>query len=169
LSRTPDHQIEIVSSRRLTPAERSVVDGCVRAALRAARSRGSARIEVAFVDCATARNLNRHFRGRRYTPNVLSFVGDRRIAPGEHARNWGEVVVAPTVAARETKRFRLREGERLAHLIIHGVLHLAGIDHERSRREAIRMEAIESRLLAQLTPRELRACAAVMRRYAEDP
>jgi len=61
----------------------------------------------------------------------------------------GDVILAHATVAREAAAQGKTLADHLAHLVIHGVLHLAGYDHEKSR-DALRMEALERRILARL-------------------
>jgi probable rRNA maturation factor len=100
------------------------------------------------------RALNRDYRGRDEATNVLSFPGDPPPGAGQapdHPTLLGDVVVAFGVTRREAEAQGSAIGlaDHLSHLIIHGVLHLLGHDHQ-SDAEAEAMERLESRLLAGL-------------------
>ena len=96
-------------------------------------------IEVA---AAEARRLNRDFRGKDYATNVLTFVyGDTPLA--------GDIVICAPVVAREAREQGKAVAAHWAHLVVHGLLHLQGHDHERDD-EARRMERREKRILAGL-------------------
>jgi len=107
--------------------------------------RGDLAIRV--VDTKEARSLNRHYRGKDYATNVLSFPAD--LPPEMQVPLLGDLVICAPVVAKEA----LEQGKSLAahyaHLTIHGVLHLLGLDHEDAR-EAEAMEAIKRELLADL-------------------
>lgn len=91
--------------------------------------------------------LNRHFRGKDYATNVLSFPAE--LPAGVELPILGDIVLCAPVVAREA----LEQGKRLqhhyAHLTVHGVLHLLGFDHE-DEREAEAMEQLEREILAGL-------------------
>jgi probable rRNA maturation factor len=95
-----------------------------------------ARITLLLADARTARRLNRTYRQRDYATNVLTFC--YQDAPVVIADVIVCVAVARTEAAREGKTLRAH----LAHLVIHGVLHAQGYDHERAG-DARRMQALE--------------------------
>ena len=99
-------------------------------------------VTVRFVAEAEARRLNRHFRGKDYATNVLSFPYH-----ASRTRVEGEVVICAPVVAREAREQGKSFEAHYAHMLVHGLLHLAGFDHERPR-EAARMEARERRFLA---------------------
>lgn len=87
-----------------------------------ARSILGARYELTltFVGPDRARSLNETHRGKSYVPNVLSFPLDD---------THGEIYLAPTVAARECKKFGMTPTGYIGFLFIHGCLHLKGLDH----------------------------------------
>jgi probable rRNA maturation factor len=90
------------------------------------------------VGAREGRQLNRSFRGKDYATNVLSF-------PYERGR--GDVVLCHPVIAREARAQGKALAAHYAHLVLHGLLHLRGYEHEK-KREAERMERAEIRLLA---------------------
>ena len=90
------------------------------------------------VGAREGRRLNRSFRGKNYATNVLSFP---------YARGVGDVILCHPVIAREARDRRKPLAAHYAHLVLHGLLHLRGYDHEK-KREAKRMERAEIRLLA---------------------
>lgn len=102
-----------------------------------------AEITLRFVGAAEGRRLNRDFRGRDYATNVLTF--GYSAAPTVHA----DIVLCVPVVRREAREQRKRFRDHLAHLVVHGVLHAHGYDHERPSR-ARQMEAIEVAILARL-------------------
>ena len=110
--------------------------------VRAALSR-SARLTVRIVGAREARLLNRHYRGRDYATNVLTFIYSKR-GPLE-----GDIAICAPVVAREAHRSGVRIDAHYAHLTVHGVLHLQGHDHERAA-DARRMEKLEAGILRRL-------------------
>ena len=99
-------------------------------------------VTVRYVAELEGRRLNREFRGKDYATNVLSFpYSSRPLA--------GDIVICAPVVAREAKAQGKAVRAHHAHLLVHGLLHLAGLDHER-RAEAERMESRERRILARL-------------------
>lgn len=103
-----------------------------------------AEVTVRFVDPEEGQALNRDYRGKDYATNVLSFpyeAGDRVV---------GDLVICKAVVAREAGEQGKALEAHYAHLIVHGMLHLQGYDHETGAREARRMEARETEILAGL-------------------
>lgn len=131
--------------RRGLPAAASV-RRWVEAAL--AGHRRAVELSVRYVDSDEGRTLNRDYRGRDYATNVLSFPVE--LPQGVRSPLLGDLVVCAPVVALEA----LGQGKPLAHhhahLVVHGVLHLLGMDHERSEAEADAMEARERRILGRL-------------------
>jgi probable rRNA maturation factor len=99
-------------------------------------------LTVRFVDEDEARTLNRTYRGRDYATNVLTFPYSN-----DEGRVEGDVVVCMPVVEAEARQQQKDAMTHGAHLVVHGVLHAAGHDHE-SPREAEAMEAIERAVLA---------------------
>jgi probable rRNA maturation factor len=116
----------------------------LRAWARAAASRGG-RVTVRFVAGAEARRLNREFRGKDHATNVLSFPYEAGASAIE-----GDIVICAAVVAREARAQGKPVRAHHAHLLVHGLLHLAGYDHEKSESEARRMERRERAILAKL-------------------
>ena len=106
----------------------------------------SAAITVRFVGTAEGRKLNRAYRDRDYATNVLSF-GYGATAPGQALT--GDLVLCAPVLRREARTQGKALSAHVAHLTVHGALHLQGHDHQ-SPRAAARMEALEKRILAKL-------------------
>jgi probable rRNA maturation factor len=107
--------------------------------------RGDLAIRV--VDTKEACSLNRHYRGKDYATNVLSFPAD--LPPEMQVPLLGDLVICAPVVAKEAAEQGKSLAAHYAHLTIHGVLHLLGLDHE-NEREAEAMELIERELLADL-------------------
>jgi probable rRNA maturation factor len=96
---------------------------------------------------ATLRRLNRQFRGIDAATDVLSFALDDAAFPTPNgARVIGEVIISHPTAARQARAARQSVDDELAHLLVHGTLHLLGYDHQ-TERDAVRMRAREEALL----------------------
>ena len=106
-----------------------------------------ARVMLRFVGTAEGRQLNRRFRGKGYATNVLTFVYDANVhdAPRD-ALLAGDIVICVPVVRREAKAAARPLQAHFAHLVVHGVLHLQGYDHQREA-DAARMERRETALL----------------------
>lgn len=94
------------------------------------------------------RTLNRRYRGIDRPTDVLSFSLAEGKALAAPVRLLGDIVISVPVAARQAKREGHTLEREIERLLVHGILHLAGYDHERGVREALRMQARERRLLS---------------------
>ena len=108
-------------------------------------------MSLVLCDDAFIRALNRTWRGKDRPTNVLSFPtgpGEPR-APDAGPTLLGDIVVSYETAAREAREEGKSLPDHLAHLVVHGMFHLLGYDHEDDS-EADVMEALEGRALAAL-------------------
>ncbi len=113
-------------------------------ALEDAERRG---LVIRIVDEAESRQLNRDYRGKDSPTNVLSFPFEA--SPGVPNEHLGDLVICAPVVKREAKEQGKVESHHWAHMVIHGVLHLRGHDHQ-DNAEAEIMENLERQLLAGL-------------------
>ncbi len=143
-ARGPAIEVVIASARwnRVPKATR-----LVRRAVAAAAPARKAELSVVLTDDRAIRALNRRWRGRDKPTNVLSFpaAASGRGAP----RLIGDVVIAYETVANEARAQGIPFDHHLAHLAVHGFLHLLGYDHE-SDDDAEAMERRERRVLAKL-------------------
>ncbi len=102
-------------------------------------------LSIRIVDEAESSELNGHYRGKPYATNILSFP----VPPELGGRLLGDLAICAQVVQREAAEQHKSEDEHWAHLVVHGVLHLKGHDHEHDA-EAEVMEALEVRILQQL-------------------
>ncbi|MEO5632045.1 MAG: rRNA maturation RNase YbeY [Nitrospiraceae bacterium] len=110
----------------------------------------SAELGIMLVGDQRMRGLNRRYRGKDRTTDVLAFA--MRKAFTLHALRLtpdmlGDVVISVPTAWRQAKEARRSLDEELAWLLVHGILHLCGYDHARSEREARRMYRRERMIL----------------------
>ena len=104
---------------------------------------GAAAVTVRFVDAEEGRALNAQYRGKDYATNVLSFVYGRQPTLS------GDLVLCLPVVLRETREQGKSAAAHFAHLIVHGMLHLQGYDHESDAQARI-MEEKEREILTRL-------------------
>lgn len=123
--------------------KRSEVRAWARAALHPDRARG-AEIAIRFVGEEEARTLNRDYRRKDAATNVLSFSYET------DPLLQGDLVVCVPVLEREAAELGISMSARCAHLIVHGLLHLQGYDHETGEEDATAMEAQEREIMASL-------------------
>jgi probable rRNA maturation factor len=111
------------------------------------RAGAGAEISVLLVGTQRSRALNARYRGRDHATNVLSFpAGAAAAGP---VRLLGDLVICPVVLRREARAQHKSARAHWAHLVVHGVLHLLGYDHEFDA-DARRMERREIRTLRRL-------------------
>ena len=103
---------------------------------------------VALSDDATVRELNARYRGKDKPTNVLSFPALADFGPAV-PQSLGDIVLAQETVAREAAEQGVAAAHHLQHLVVHGLLHLLGLDHETDE-EAREMEGIEIDILATL-------------------
>ena len=104
----------------------------------------SAEVTVRFVDAEEGQMLNREYRHRDYATNVLSFP----YLPNPEMA--GDLVLCLPVVLKEAAEQKKPAEAHFAHLIVHGMLHLQGYDHETTESDAEFMEARERKILAAL-------------------
>ena len=149
--------VDIVVDSPLWNAHRGVKPALRRTIAMAAAMVSTTNGELAIVltDDSAIRALNRHWRGKDEPTNVLSFPTSSPLAPqhageGKNApRLFGDIVIAYETTAREAKAEHKPLRDHLAHLAVHGFLHLVGYDHV-AEEEAAAMEALEIAVLARL-------------------
>ena len=109
---------------------------------------GSARdATIVFVSDRIIRDLNRQFRGKNHATDVLSFPNEAETFEIENQSHLGEVVISVQRAAAQARGNGLSFSNELKQLILHGLLHLCGYDHETDNGE---MNRLELRLRRQL-------------------
>lgn len=110
-------------------------------------------VAIRIVGTKEGRALNRHYRGKDYATNVLSFPAEIaegvKLPKGVKLPLLGDIVLCAPVVGREAKEQKKPVNAHYAHMTVHGVLHLLGWDHQDDR-EADCMEALERQILAGL-------------------
>jgi probable rRNA maturation factor len=107
-------------------------------------------LTLRIVDEEESAALNSRYRGKRRATNVLSFTAELPpAANGAELLPLGDLVICAAVVQREAREQGKPAPAHWAHMVVHGVLHLQGFDHE-TRAEAATMEARERELLAAL-------------------
>jgi probable rRNA maturation factor len=107
---------------------------------------GSAELTIRFVDAEEGRTLNRDYRGKDYATNVLTFAYTEDT---EADVTQADIVLCTDVLQREAAEQNISTETHAAHLVVHGVLHAQGYDHETDD-EAAEMEQMEIDILADL-------------------
>ena len=133
--------VERVSALPRLPSERSL-RAWAHAAL--AGRREDAELCIRVVDEAEMQALNARYRGKDYPTNVLSFPAE--FPRGVKLPLLGDIVLCAGVVRHEAQEQRKPERAHWAHMVVHGTLHLLGLDHQRPR-QASHMEGLERRIL----------------------
>lgn len=156
----------MVASQAWTRALRSAAAVCRRAAqsalegtalegaaLEALTSRQPLELSILLATDNAVRKLNALYRGKDKATNVLSFPvaldEKQSFVPAGEPLMLGDIAIAYGVTAREAKADGKTVAAHLSHLVIHGVLHLLGYDHE-DEKDAVTMERRERKILARL-------------------
>jgi rRNA maturation RNase YbeY len=131
--------IEVINRQRKVPVDAGRWRAFAEKALRVVPAEGAG-VTVAFVSDRVMRGLNRRWRGKRGTTDVLSFpagLGEFESAGGA---SLGDVVISVEQAARQAAEQGLTFENEVEQLILHGLLHLCGYDHETDAGEMNRLE-----------------------------
>jgi probable rRNA maturation factor len=107
---------------------------------------GNVTAALRLVDVDEGRELNKAYRRKDYATNVLTFAYGAEADGGPLA---GDIVLCAPVVAREAAEQGKALNAHYAHLVVHGMLHLQGYDHER-KTEAVTMEAVESFIMRRM-------------------
>ncbi len=120
-----------ITGRAIPRFSRREAAAFVRKVLRTARNREITDVSIAFVDDATMKRLNQKFRQKNTTTDVLTFPADEGSA---------EIVISIAQARRQAKTERHSLATEVRYLLVHGVLHALGYDHETDRGEMNELE-----------------------------
>lgn len=158
-SRAASPTIDILTAQAAwTRALPSAAAVCRRAA-RAAWAKGasaklrqnaaSAEMAIVLTSDAAIRKLNAAYRKKDKPTNVLSFPAGDRPLGGPGGLILGDVVIAYATVVKEAKEGHKSLKDHLSHMVVHGVLHLLGYDHENTP-DAVTMERLETKILSEL-------------------
>lgn len=144
--------LQPVYRMRAVPVSATRLDRYVRAALHTVGLRHAVDITIRMVDEPDSQALNRDYRGKDKPTNVLSFPAD---FPADMIalmgqQPLGDLVICLPIVLAEAQAQGKRVEHHLAHLVVHGTLHLLGYDHETSPDDEAHMEGLEIGTLARL-------------------
>jgi probable rRNA maturation factor len=108
-----------------------------------------AELTIRFVDADEGRALNREYRAKDYATNVLTFAYNEGEDVDPEAPTQADIILCTDVLEKEAQEQKKPLEQHAAHLIVHGVMHAQGYDHETDE-EAAEMEALEIEILAAL-------------------
>ena len=106
-------------------------------------------VSMLWTDDQTIAGLNHQFRGKSGATNILSFPSGEKSALGKGRLFMGDLILGYETVMSEAKAIGIAEQDHIAHLVLHGLLHLAGFEHI-SDSEAVEMESLETRLLSEI-------------------
>jgi len=118
----------------------------IKGVLAGEKSNIDSNVSVAFIGPGRMVKLNKVYRGKNRVTDVLSFEGSKvgfgkfKIGPTEKMQGLGEIVVCLREITKNARKQSIDFDTELKKIIIHGVLHLLGHDHEKSDTEAVKME-----------------------------
>jgi probable rRNA maturation factor len=153
----------IIVRKKTAGLSEAALDRFVRRARKAARMKN--RVNVLVTNSAEMRSLNRRFRGKNKATDVLSFPSAVP-AQGKEARLAGEIAVSAEIATQNAYRLGHPVADEVKILVLHGILHLAGFDHESDNGQMARRE-LELRQRLRLPTGLIER--AVARRSANNP
>jgi probable rRNA maturation factor len=110
---------------------------------------GPAELTIRFVDAEEGRELNRDYREKDYATNVLTFAYNEGEEIAEDEPTRADIILCTDVLQKEAAEQKKTVEEHTAHLVVHGVLHAQGYDHDDDE-EAAEMEQLERDVLAAL-------------------
>ncbi|HEY1080431.1 MAG TPA: rRNA maturation RNase YbeY [Bdellovibrio sp.] len=100
-------------------------------------------LTLVFLDKKPAQKLNKEFRGKDYATDVLSF-------DSMEPSSFGELILCPEVLKRQAKEHGLTYREELGYMLLHGILHLLGYDHETGEKDAKKMFSLQDAVFEKL-------------------
>jgi probable rRNA maturation factor len=139
LSQSPAAAIEVVNRQRLVPVDCARWRDFAAEALKLLRAE-DAGVTVAFISDRAMRRLNRLWRGKVGTTDVLSFPAQQEDWEQLEGRSLGEVAISVECAKAQAKVYGLSIEHEIAQLLLHGLIHLCGYDHETDSGEMNRLE-----------------------------
>ncbi|MDC5203575.1 rRNA maturation RNase YbeY [Acinetobacter baumannii] len=132
--------------------KRALLKKIIETTLRYVGYKEDCEIGIACVDLEESHQLNLQYREKDKPTNVLSFPSDipEEVLPMLDALPLGDLVICIPVVLQEALEQKKTAQNHFAHLLVHGVLHLLGYDHETSDEDAEEMEGLEIEILAKL-------------------
>lgn len=107
---------------------------------------GARELTLVFLEKKPAQKINQEFRGKAYATDVLSF-------DSMDSGSWGELILCPEVLKKQAKEHKLSYQKELGYMLLHGILHLLGYDHETNEDDAREMFELQDAIFAKLIAR----------------
>ena len=121
-----------INNLTTNPVDEEFLKGLVKKVLEG-ENKEEAGLSIALVGQGRIRELNKKYRGKNRATDVLAFPGD----------GLGEIIICLREVKKNAKRYRSNSEKELARVLIHGILHLLGYDHEKSEQAAEKMREKE--------------------------
>lgn len=131
-------ELTIVNRSGKPVPRKFISDWVARVGKQLPKARGE--LVIAFVTKSEIKKLNKNFRGKDYATDVLSFEDG----------TLGELAISPEVISKQAREHGLLVREELGYMVLHGILHLLGYDHETNERDAKRMFTLQDRIFENL-------------------
>lgn len=106
-------------------------------------------LSIVLLGSRKMKEINHRYRGKNYTTDVLSFPLSEKSKISEELY-LGEIIICPEKAKAQSILYGVTLSEELQRLLVHGILHLLGYDHEGNAQEARRMKNLEKKILSKL-------------------
>ena len=119
----------------------------------AGKGKKEADLSIALVGQGRMRKINKRYRGKNRVTDILSFSESKvllekfKVGPIQKIQSLGEIVICLREVKKNAKKFKSSLEKELAKVLIHGVLHLLGYDHEKSEKAAKEMEEKQEKLV----------------------
>ena len=108
-------------------------------------------VSILLTDDKRIRELNRDWRGKDKTTDVLSFPAGEDFLGGYKYKLLGDIVISVPFARRQAKEIGYTPKEEILRLLIHGILHLLGYDHETSEEDARVMFSLQDKIFSNIS------------------
>ena len=142
-------KVSVLNRQDRVPVDRRKIGAAARRILKALGYEGY-ELTVLLVDDREITRLNRRYFRRNRPTNVISFPMIDETPASLHSRILGDVVISADTARRDAEEVGKKAEEEILFLMIHGILHLAGYDHEGTKKERLHMEAEEEEIFSLL-------------------
>jgi len=130
----------VIFEKKVAGLSRNALTRFLLKARRAVGLRG--KVDVLITSSTAMRSLNLRFRGKNMSTDVLSFPSDLTLQESGERRGWaGEIAISADIARQNAARLGHSAALEIKVLALHGILHLAGLDHERDNGAMARKEA----------------------------
>ena len=142
-------KVSVLNRQDPVPVDRRKIGATARRILKILGYEGY-ELTVVLVDDREITRLNRQYFRRKRPTNVISFPLMDDSPVSLRSRNLGDVVISAETARRDAEEIGKKAEEEILFLLIHGILHLAGFDHEGTKGERLHMEAKEGEIFSWL-------------------